>query len=122
MKKHAKVLLASGAMLLSSALFADTIMPYSEVDRLNVGGNGLHGTFVKLKDQIFPIVDANSITGTGCSTDHSAFVSPATNDNYSEIFSILLAAKVANNKVSLVTSGCGGNNGAYPLIIEVFID
>ncbi len=105
-----KGLVILGLVFFSSVLYAEGWSGYKNVKQLNVGGNGQHGTFSILKDYSF----------TGCSSA-VAFVGSATNPNYKELFSTFLEAQASGKKVSVLTSGCGGNGNNYPSIVEVLI-
>jgi hypothetical protein len=77
------------------------------VDRLNPGGNGLHGTFVVLAGATF----------TGCTVTTWAWLN-GTNPNYKEMIASLLAAKLGDRTVQIGYSGC---SGAYALVNELVV-
>ena len=72
---------------------------------LNVGGNGLHATFITL----------SGVTFSGCAGNTSAIVK-IDNANYSEIVATLMAAHVSNFPIKIGYSGCYGN---YSIVQEV---
>jgi hypothetical protein len=79
----------------------------AQVEHLNVGGNGLHGTFVALEGYAF----------SGCSVPAVALV-PGNNPNYKEILATLLSAKAMNADVRVGYSGC---SGSYATVTEVIL-
>jgi hypothetical protein len=79
----------------------------AKVDLLNIGGNGLHGTFVGLVGYSF----------SGCSTNSIALLE-GSNPNYKELISSLLAAKIADRDVQLQYVGC---NAGYPVVKELLL-
>jgi hypothetical protein len=77
------------------------------VDRLNPGGNGLHGTFVVLAGATF----------SGCTVSTWAWID-GTSPNYKELVATLLAAKLGERTVQVGYSGCSGQ---YPLVTELLV-
>lgn len=82
------------------------LSPIAQIEALNIAGNGMHGTYLRLAG--FPF--------TGSVVD-VAFIEGG-NVNYKELIGALLAAKMAEKAVQVVYSGC--NNG-YPIIREVTV-
>jgi hypothetical protein len=100
------------ASILGSLLFVATVAradwsATAKVEQINIGGNGLHGTFVSVADFSF----------TGC-TSTTVGLLEGSNPNYKELISSLLAAKMADREVRLMYFGC---NGAYSIIREVLL-
>lgn len=77
----------------------------SRINQINIGGNGVHGTFVSLVDFSF----------SGC-MNNAVGILEAGNVNYKEMIAVLLAAKMADRGVKLMYSGC---SAGYPVIKEV---
>jgi hypothetical protein len=100
-------MLMAGVLLgLAPTAQAAELSPTAQIEVLNIAGNGMHGTYIRLAGFSF----------TGCAAD-AAFIEGG-NLNYKEIIAALLAAKMADKAVQVVYSGC--NNG-YPVIREVNI-
>jgi hypothetical protein len=77
------------------------------VKEVNVGGNGLNGTFIGLI----------GITFTGCSVTTLGLI-PASNLNYKEMMATVLAAKIADREIRVAYQGC--SNG-FPVISEILM-
>jgi hypothetical protein len=107
MKGRLTVTVVGVLLGLAAPAHADlTLSSTAPIEVLNLGGNGMHGAYVKLVGFSF----------TGCSSE-VAFIEGA-NPNYKEFIASLLAAKLAEKEVQMVYSGC--ING-YPVIREVSI-
>jgi hypothetical protein len=79
----------------------------AKVEQINIGGNGLHGTFVSVANFSF----------TGCSVTSVGFLE-GSNPNYKELIASLLAAKMADRDVRLMYFGC---SGGYSIVREVVL-
>lgn len=77
------------------------------VKEVNVGGNGLNGTFIGL----------NGITFTGCSVTTLGLI-PASNLNYKEMMATVLAAKLADREIRVAYQGC---SSGFPVISEILL-
>ena len=75
------------------------------VTKINIGPNGTYGTAIQLENTSF----------SGCSNTKTAVILPE-NNNYKELISILLTARISALKVQVKFGGC--NNG-YSVIQEV---
>lgn len=77
------------------------------IHEINIGGNGMHGAFVSLSNFSF----------SGCSSIGVVFL-PASDPNYKELISSLLAAKLSERSVRVMYSGC---SAGYSLLKEVVL-
>ena len=75
---------------------------------LNIGGNSQHGTFFGLEGYAF----------SGCNNPNVGFLDAA-DENYKEILAAMLAAKMAQKQINVLTVGCalGGNFSRVDSII-----
>jgi len=99
------VALAVGISVVSDVLAGWTIE--AKINQLNVGGNGVHGTFLTMEGVSF----------AGCANTTVALLK-GDNLNYKEFISFLLAAKMTDKAVKLNYSGC---EGSYSIAREIVI-
>ncbi|MCH2157268.1 MAG: hypothetical protein MK096_00615 [Oleiphilaceae bacterium] len=104
-------------VLLALSLILGSPLSYSaatiaKIDKINVGGNGKHGTFISLIGKSF------SECLNGSQSVKSLFLSadPSVNPNYKEQLSVALAAKISDKEIIVSYELCDGN---YPVINEV---
>jgi hypothetical protein len=93
-------------MIFAQPAFA-TWSATAPIDKLNPGGNGLHGTYVMLQGATMP----------GCTVTTWAWLD-GSNPNYKEFVASLIAAKAAGLQVQIGYQGCSGN---YPLVSEIVV-
>lgn len=102
-----RLIAAFAACMLATGTAAAGWTAETKVDQLNVGGNGVHGTFITMAGVSF----------AGC-TNTTVAILKGDNVNYKEFISFLLAAKMTDKAVKLNYSGCEGN---YSIVREVVI-
>lgn len=102
-------------LLISGISNADTWSPSggSLVATVNPGGNGGAGTVVALEGVVF----------AGCAKNEIAFLQ-SSNEDYKEIFSTILAAKMSKYPIRIYYGNDGGADcaGNYPIIKQVAIN
>ena len=77
----------------------------AKVEKINIGGNGVYGTYIKMMNTTF----------SGCSTSTVAIVK-GDNPNYKEILAAFMSVKVTQQELQVFYAGC---DGSYAVIKEV---
>jgi hypothetical protein len=104
--KHWRLCAFIAVSLYAGTAHADWTNP-GLVKEVNVGGNGLNGTFIGI----------NGVTFTGCGVTTLGLI-PGTNANYKEMMAAILAAKLADREIRVAYQGC--SNG-FPVISEILL-
>lgn len=105
-----RMILLSISFLFSANILADATI--AQIDKINVGGNGKHGTFVSLMNKTFSECagGGNPVAAVFMDGDLNR------NPNYKEQLSVVLSAKMAEKEVIVTYSDC---DGMYPLVQEI---